>query len=107
MNAQIYTPKEDAAQEEDAAQDRRKLMVLLDQAVDAMPEDTDRAEYASVAYVLVAETLGSAARLGLLPMQNRFGTLTKCRIALHALPPAADLATFQAAAKTALRTSIR
>ena len=100
MKAQIF-PSVDEAQ-----QGRQKLSVLLDQTIDAMPEDTDPAEQAAVAGVLVGETLAGAVRKGLLPVRAHAGTLIACRTALSALPPEPSLAAFRAAAKAALRAIV-
>lgn len=82
--------------------ERRKLLALLDETLDAMPEDSAPGEIPLIALVLVGEALSSAARKGILPMSERFSALAACRQALNALPPAQTLADFRQAAKGAL-----
>ncbi len=107
LNAKIFQAYSTKAYSNDDAQaDRRKLAVLLDQAIDAMPQDSDPAEFAAIAGVLTREALTSAKRQGLLPVSQQIQTLTDCRVVLGALPICLNLPAFQAAAKTALRTAV-
>ena len=100
MNARTYLAADDAEA------DSKKLADLLDQTVNAMPVDTDPAEYAAVAWALITEAIGSGVRKGLLPVRGHAETLARCRQALHGLTRTGGLAAFQATAKTALREAI-
>ena len=82
-------------------------MALLSETVDAMPEDTDPAQFAGVLFALIAQTLASGVRRGLLPVREQAETLTRCRQALHGLVWTGGLPAFQAAAKAALRLVIQ
>ena len=97
MNAKIYLTANDAEA------DRRKLAGLLEQTVDAMPEDTDPTQYAAVAWALIAQTLASATRRGLMPVREQAEMLTRCRQVLYGLTRTEGLGSFQAAAKDELR----
>ena len=100
MNAKIYLTANDAEA------DRRKLADLLDQTVDAVPEDTDPAQYAAVLWALIAQTIASGVRRGMLPVRSHAETLAVCRQVLHGLTRTGGLTSFQAAAKAALRDAI-
>ena len=100
MNAKIYD------QADDTRRDKQKLAVLLDQTVDAMPQDTDPAQYAAVAWALITQAIGSGVRKGLLPVRGHAETLTRCRQVLYGLTRTGGLSAFQTAAKAALRNAV-
>ncbi len=103
MNTCIYPTLD---QLPDGAAERRQLAALLDQTIDAVPEDSALDALPAIANVLVGETLGQCARKGILPVSAHAATLIACRSALLRLPESASVAGFRTAAKTALRAAL-
>lgn len=103
MNASTYLTLDQLSSD---AADRRQLIALLDQTIDAVPEDSAPAALVPITSVLVGETLGQCARKGLLPVSAHAGTLIACREALRRLPEAASVPEFRTAAKAALRAAL-
>lgn len=108
MNAQTYTapiyPTLD--QLPVAGTDRHHLAALLDQTLDALPDDSALDALPAIAAVLVGETLAGCARKGLFPKSAQAGLLIACQEALRRLPEAASVSDFRAAAKAALLSAI-
>lgn len=100
MNASVYPTLDQLSS---TAADRRRLAALLDQTIDAVPDDSAPYALPAIAGVLVGETLAQCARKGLLPVSAQAGTLIACREALRRLPEAASVEGFRTAAKAALR----